>query len=112
MARHLRYARPVLRLGSFLLFAALLAYAPMQCSGEPDPAKAIEETPGEALYKLAAEFQGQGDRPAWEATLRYLMRNYPSSRFALMAEQDLADAGIDAGDRLAVGGASAADGGR
>jgi hypothetical protein len=102
----------VLRLGSLLLLSALVAYAPMQCSGEPDPAKAIEETPGEALYQLAAEFQGRGDRAAWEGTLRFLMRNYPNSRFALMAEQDLGAAGIDAGDSLAVGGAGPGDGGR
>ena len=102
----------MLRFGSLLLLSVLIAHAPMQCSGEPDPAKAIEETPGEALYKLAAEFQGQGDRAAWEGTLRFLMRNYPSSRFAVMAEQDLADAGIDAGDRLAVGGARPDDAGQ
>jgi hypothetical protein len=101
----------VLRLGSLLLLSALLAHAPMQCAGEPDPAKAIEETPGEALYKLAAEFQRRGDRAAWEGTLRFLMRNYPSSRFALRAEQDLGDAGIDAGDSLAVGGARPDDAG-
>ena len=101
----------MLRFGSLLLLSVLIAYAPFQCSGEPDPAKAIEETPGEALYKLAVEFQTKGDLAAWEGTLRFLMRNYPSSRFSLMAEQDLADAGIDAGNRLAVGGARPDDGG-
>ena len=102
----------MLRLGSLLLLSALVAYAPMQCSGEPDPAKAIEETPGEALYKLAAEFQAKGDHAAWEGTLRYLVRNYPSSRFALMAEQDLGDAGIDAGNRLGIPGEPPGDAGR
>ena len=101
----------MIRLGSILLLSTLIAYAPLQCSGEPDPAKAIEETPGEALYKLAADFHAKGDLAAWEGTLRFLMRNYPSSRFALMAEQDLADAGIDAGNRLAVGGAPPDDAG-
>ena len=61
----------------------------MQCSGEPDPAKALEETPGEAVYKLAQEFHAKGDREAWAATLQFLIANYPSSRFAEMAKVDL-----------------------
>jgi TolA-binding protein len=61
----------------------------MQCSGEPDPSRALEETPGEAVYKLAQEFEQRGDREASEAALRFLIANYPSSRFAEMAKVDL-----------------------
>lgn len=82
---------------TLLCAAALLGgYAPLQC-GEADPAKAIEETPGEALYRLAGQFRAEGKTDSWEATLRYLMRNYPSSRFSLMAAADLEEAGLDAG---------------
>ena len=56
---------------------------------EPDPESAFEETPGEALYKLAEQFREQGDRDAWEKTLRHLIERYPSSRFAVTAEADL-----------------------
>ena len=81
---------------SLVLTSSLLfGYAPFQC-GQADPTKAIEETPGEALYKLAAEFRAKGDLKAWEQTLRYLEQNYPSSRFAAMAAADLGDAGLAA----------------
>jgi hypothetical protein len=72
-----------------LVMAALFGTAPMQCGSEPDPSRALEETPGEAIYKLALEFDDKGDREAWEATLRFLIANYPSSRFAEMAKVDL-----------------------
>ncbi len=79
----------------FVLLAAL-GGAPMQCSGGPDPAKAPEETPGEALYQLAQEFRSRGDEAAWRQTLEHLIARYPSSRFAVAARQDLADAGVAA----------------
>ena len=83
--------------GSVLLLSCLLfGYAPFQC-GEAGPAKAIEETPAEALYKLAADFHAKGDKEAWETTLRFLERNYPSSRFAVMADSDLVAAGLHSG---------------
>ena len=87
----------MLRAGSVLLLSALLlGYAPFQC-GEASPARAIEETPAEALYKLAADFHAKGDKEAWEITLRFLQRNYPSSRFAVMADSDLVGAGLPGG---------------
>lgn len=71
----------------------------MQCGSEPDPAKALEETPGEAVYRLALQFREQGDEEAWAATLRFLVENYPSSRFAEMAKVELAEAGrVDSSD--------------
>ena len=78
-----------------LLSSALLsglASAPFQCSSEADPSEAIEETPGEALYGLAQRFREEGDEAAWRRTLQYLIKQYPSSRFATMAKRDLAAA--------------------
>ena len=68
---------------------ALLWQAPLQCSSDPDPKLRRYETPGEALYGLAAQFKSKGDLAAWRATLEYLLARYPNSRFATMARDDL-----------------------
>ena len=68
---------------------ALLGYAPLQCSRDPDPKLRRYETPGEALYGLAAQFKSKGDLAAWRTTLEYLVARYPNSRFAKMARDDL-----------------------
>jgi hypothetical protein len=75
-----------------LAFAACswLAVAPFQCASDPDPKKAMEEEPGQALYGLARKFHERGDERARVETLRYIVDRYPSSRFAEMAKQDLA----------------------
>jgi hypothetical protein len=78
-----------LRMAALPMLLAALAQAPLQCTGEPEPASALEETPGEALYRLAERFRERGDREAWRATLRYLVERYPSSRFAAAARRDL-----------------------
>lgn len=80
-----------------VLLVTSLGLAPYQCAHEPDPAQRREETPGEALYGLATEFHAKGDETSYETTLRYIVRRYPSSRFAVMARADLADSGVDAG---------------
>jgi outer membrane protein assembly factor BamD (BamD/ComL family) len=82
------------RAGVVLLVATALG-APFQCPSEPDPSRAREETPGEALYTLAQEFHQAGDRDGWERTLQHLIRRYPASRFAVTARRDLEDAGIE-----------------
>ena len=83
---------------ALLGFVFLLgARAPLQCTGEPDPALAMEESPGEALYLLAEEFRERGARDAWLDTLRFIVARYPKSRFAVTAADDLAREGIDAG---------------
>jgi len=71
----------------------LCGTAPFQCSSEADPSRAIEESPGEALFRLSEQFKADGDEKARVRTLRYLVERYPSSRFARMAEQDLASMG-------------------
>ncbi len=73
-----------------LLLAAALAGAPFQCSHDPDPRNAIEETPGEALYQLAQQFRSQGNTKAWRETLAYLIKHYPSSHYAEVAKDELA----------------------
>ena len=72
-----------------LALAAVLGWAPLQCSGDPDPALRRYETPGEALYDLAGQFKSKGDEGAWRSTLEYLVARYPNSRFAGMAREDL-----------------------
>jgi hypothetical protein len=84
--------------GRALLLSAslggLLSGAPFQCASESDPNKAVEETPGQALYELAEQFKENGDDAAWRDTLKYLIEHYPSSRFAASARDDLSDAGV------------------
>ena len=53
-----------------------------------------EETPGEAVYRVAERLRGQGDERGYRSTLQFLIERYPSSRFAEAARLDL---GVDAG---------------
>ena len=81
-------------IGRALCVASLvIASAPFQCASDPDPARAREETPGEALYRLAEKFRAEGDEKARRRTLHYLVDRYPSSRFAQTARDDLEAAG-------------------
>ena len=66
---------------------ALLATAPYQCKGD-DPARARDETPGEALWMLCGRFAAKGDDAAAKATLDYLIERYPSSREAERAKEE------------------------
>ena len=70
-----------------------IALAPFQCASDPDPSKAREETPGEALYGLSKQFHKQGNEQGREETLRYLVARYPKSRFAVMAKEELEQMG-------------------
>jgi outer membrane protein assembly factor BamD (BamD/ComL family) len=89
----------MIRVSGVLVLMGALSSAPLQCTSEPDPSLAIEETPGEALYQLAQEFKRAGDHAAWHKTLEHLLRRYPSSRFAEMARLDL-EAESEGGGRL------------
>ena len=77
-----------------LLVLSAMSTAPFQCASDPDPNKRREETPGEALYGLAEQFQKGGDREAQVRTLEYLVKRYPSSREAEMAKVDLKGLGV------------------
>ncbi len=67
--------------------------APYQCSKSPDPQRAMEEEPSEALYKLAETFHAQGDERARETKLRTVAERFPTTRWAEIARQDLASMG-------------------
>ncbi len=77
-----------------LLAAVLLvvALAPFQCRREPDQALRREDTPGDALWDLSEDFRGKGNAPAADATLRFLIEKYPSSRYAPAARERLGGA--------------------
>lgn len=85
------------RWAPILLLSSALGGAPFQCAGDPDPNRAREERPGQALYELAKEFKKSGDESAWRETLEYLIENYPASRFAETAKHDLEAAGPSGG---------------
>lgn len=69
---------------------ALGALAPFQCgTNDPGDGSTIEETPGEALYRLAGEFDAAGDRAGRVRVLKHLVARHPKSRFARTAHDDL-----------------------
>ncbi len=80
---------PLPTLGGFVMLAGLVA-APYQCGRGPAPDAAIDESPGVALYRLASEFRAQGNAAAWRGTLTNLVKNYPGTREAVMASDELA----------------------
>lgn len=85
-----------LSLGTFV-FAASAALAPFQCASEAKPELRREEEPAEALYNLAEQFKAKGADAARADTLRYLLKMYPTSRFAEAARLDLEGASTNDG---------------
>jgi TolA-binding protein len=81
-----------LRGAALSLLLASASFAPFQCASETDPNKRREEEPGEALYGLAEQFKAKGDQKARADTLRYIVKKYPTSRFAERARLDLGEA--------------------
>lgn len=71
-----------------------VATAPVQCARSPEPELAIDEEPGEALFGLAEQFRAQGNVEAQKSTLLYIVKRFPSSRFAARAKQDLEALGV------------------
>ncbi len=71
-----------------LFAAALYAFAPYQCGTEPNE-RPVEDTPPQALWTLAERFGADGDVAARETTLRQIIEEYPSSRYAQRARQEL-----------------------
>ena len=66
--------------------ASSLSVAPIQCARDPDPNRRLEEEPAEGLYNLAQKFQAEGNERARIETLEFIVKRYPSSRFANMAK--------------------------
>jgi Tfp pilus assembly protein PilF len=71
------------------LALSTLGSAPMQCRRDPDPNLRIEDTAGDALWDLAADFKKKGNEQAARDTLRYLVEHYPSNRHAEAARAEL-----------------------
>jgi outer membrane protein assembly factor BamD (BamD/ComL family) len=72
-----------------LAIALSLSFAPLQCGHDPDPALRPDETPGDALWRLAHRFQDERDPVAARRTLEYLVERYPASRWAPAARDEL-----------------------
>jgi hypothetical protein len=66
-----------------------LALAPVQCSKKYDDGLRREDTAGDGLWGLAEDFRAKGDDKSCEATLRFLVKRYPSSRRAAKAKEAL-----------------------
>ena len=62
-----------------LVTALLLSTAPYQCKSD-DPARAREETPGEALWQLCGRFAAHGDDASARAAFVALGRDAPPGR--------------------------------
>ncbi len=83
--------------------ALLAGLAPFQCGGsDPDAPSRIEDSPGDALYRLASEFEAAGDRPGRVRVLRFLITRYPKNRHAAAAREDLKQLGEQAPDEAAT----------
>lgn len=83
-----------MRLASFVLPAVLaLALAPVQCSKKYDESLRREDSAGDGLWSLAEDFHAKGDDKSYEATLRFLLKRYPSSRRAPKAREALEQRG-------------------
>jgi outer membrane protein assembly factor BamD (BamD/ComL family) len=67
----------------------LLLAAPVQCPSEQEPRHALVEQPAEAVYRSAMNLRALGYSQAEEETLRYLIEQYPGSRWAERARLDL-----------------------
>jgi hypothetical protein len=86
-----------MRLATFVLPTVLaLALAPVQCSKKYDESLRREDSAGDGLWSLAEDFHAKGDDKSYEATLRFLLKRYPSSRRAPKARQALEQRGAAA----------------
>ena len=72
------------------------ASAPLQCGHTPDAELQEDETPGDALWRLAQKFHDRHDAQAERQTLEYQVERYPASRWVSPAKDRLAKLG--AGD--------------
>jgi hypothetical protein len=77
------------------LLAALLSsgLAPLQCGQTPEAELQEDETPGDALWRLAQKFHDRHDGAAERQTLQYLVERYPASRWVAPARDELAKLG-------------------
>jgi thiamine-phosphate pyrophosphorylase len=97
------------RLFAAALTIASVGSAPFQCARKPGPDARLEDEPGQALYNLAQQFKADGNERARTETLQFLVKQYPSSRFAEQARLDLG-AQLLVNDRLDLAAQLGADG--
>jgi TolA-binding protein len=71
-----------------MLALSVALYAPYQCATEPSE-RPLEDSAPKALWMLAERFAAEGQREARTTTLRQLIEQYPSSRYAERARQAL-----------------------
>ncbi len=83
----------VLRALAVGLLVALSSNAPLQCGHTSDPELQLDETPGDALWKLAQRFEAAHDTAGEKRTLEYLVEQYPASRWTPAAREKLAQLG-------------------
>ncbi|HEY1695740.1 MAG TPA: tetratricopeptide repeat protein [Polyangiaceae bacterium] len=68
---------------------ASAASAPIQCGHTPEAELQEDETPGDALWKLAQTFKERGQAEAEKTTLKELVEKYPASRWVGPAKEEL-----------------------
>jgi len=71
-----------------MLALGIMLSAPYQCATEPNE-RATEDSAPKALWMLAERFGSESNASARETTLRQLLEQYPSSRYAERARQEL-----------------------
>jgi outer membrane protein assembly factor BamD (BamD/ComL family) len=90
-------------IGRPIALLLVLGIAPLQCGHSYDPALRKDETPGDALWQLAQRFHEQHDDVAARRTLEYLVEQYPASRWATAAQDELGQTVDSGGDGAASG---------
>jgi hypothetical protein len=75
------------------LVALALVGAPVQCAAHREPRRVRVTPPADAVYEAAESLRRQGYAQAHEATLRYIIEQYPGTRAAARAEDDLERSG-------------------
>lgn len=76
---------------ALVLSASLLALAlaPVQCTKKYDDGLRREDSAGDGLWALSEDFRAKGDEQSSLATLRYLVKRYPTSRRVPKAKEEL-----------------------
>jgi len=80
----------ILRAGLIAALAASASSAPLQCGHTPEAELQEDETPGDALWRLAQKFHDRHEPAAERQTLQYLVERYPASRWIAPAKEELA----------------------
>jgi hypothetical protein len=79
----------ILRAGLLAALAVSASNAPLQCGHTPEAELQEDETPGDALWRLAQKFHDRHETAAERQTLHYLVERYPASRWIGPAKEEL-----------------------